>query len=121
HHLPVLIPDDVPVDVDFDEVVIRAQLLELRVGGEQRAVVPEADIGQRLRVGPHELWGKRAFGIVIPLLQTGKTVGQAGHGDVVGDIGQLFLQLVGADDTLLNEARDEAGTQDAAGDQHGDD
>ena len=61
HHLALLAVDDVAVDVDVREVVVLAHGLELVQGRAQRPVVPQAGVGERVRV-PHQRVGGQDAG-----------------------------------------------------------
>jgi len=85
-HLPVLPVDAVPIDIDIRELVIRPDLLELAVGGEQGPGVPQADILEGRLVLAQVLKGQRLFGRELPLLDVVQAVGEAGVADVEVDV-----------------------------------
>jgi len=105
HHLAKLTVDPVPVVVHRDELVVGADLLELRERVEQRLVVPQ----------PHVLEGGRVVGDVGlrelslagegPGLHLVQPERAACGGDVVLNVGRLAHLLVRVDVETLEQRR----------------
>ena len=114
HDLAHLAVELVAVDVDVTELVVRAQLLELGVALQERAVVPEANVAQRdftgLQIVLRELLPGLEFEDVDIIF--GEAEPFAGEGDVICDIRSFERQLVWFDDVTLKNA----GVDAAAGD-----
>ena len=105
HDLAVFTIDHVAIVVHIHEVVVGADLLELAIGGQQRAVVPEANVldGQ-IVAGQHRgaellLGGEHLF------LDLMEPVGQPRVLDVLLDVRPLQHAFVRHDLKAMNEFR----------------
>ena len=67
HHLRVLALDPVAIDIDVGEIVVEADFLQLIVGIEERARVPQPDVLDRRRI----CW--IAAGVSVPFPANGFT------------------------------------------------
>ena len=105
HHLPVVAVDLVAVGVHVHELVVGADLLELRVGGKQRLVVPQPDVLDGavvlLQVFRRQHFVHREFLGLHPV----EAVGMPGRAYVAFDVGRLRHQLVGNHVELLQKRR----------------
>src|SRR5690606_29834319 len=90
HELRELAVERVAIVVDRDELVIRADLLELRERIEQRAVIPQADVVDGGAVVFDDLGGELAHARELALDDVGETIGSARRLDVARDIRRLF-------------------------------
>ena len=113
-HLAVLPVDAVPIDIDIRELVIRPDLLELAVGGEQGPGVPQADIFEGRLVLAQILKRQRLLRRELPLLDVLETIGQASVANVEVDVRLLLDDLVRGHLVPLNPAR----VDDPAEDRH---
>ncbi|MEZ5285227.1 MAG: hypothetical protein R2712_10545 [Vicinamibacterales bacterium] len=86
HHLPHLAVDVVPVVVDRDEVVVGPDLLDLSEGLEQRLMIPEPHVLQRLLVAGDVVARQLGVARQLALLHGVEPEGVAGGGDVVFDV-----------------------------------
>ena len=105
HDLPVLPVDPVAVVVDRHEVVVGPDLLDLREGLQQRLVVPEPDVAERLGVRVDVGAGQRRVARHLALLDAVEREGLARGGDVVLDVRRLARLLVRRDDEALHQRR----------------
>ena len=105
HQLAIVAVDDVAVVVDVLELVVRADLLQLRERPQQRAVVPEPDVLERRLVARQRARVERLVGGKLFLLDAVETVGGARHPDVRLDVGALRRELVGRHAQALQERR----------------
>ena len=117
HDLADLAIDHVAIDVHMQEVIERRKRLELVQHLPERAVVPEADVLYRLRVGGDLRFGDarnaRREAAFFDLVQA---IGSAGGLDVALDELSLLGQLVWIDRELLDRGRIDEATDDGAGD-----
>jgi hypothetical protein len=108
HHLALVVPDRVAVDVDVGEVVVLGDGLEVADAGPQHLRVPQADVVDRRLVGLQGLGGEVVAGrerLGLDLLQVERF---AGGVEVVLDVGPLADQLLGLDPEPLEHRRDDA-------------
>ena len=93
HHLAQVTVDDVAVRVHVDEVVVLADDLELVHRRLQRTVVPQARVGERVRLVAECRLGERGGPVVGAWLPLVEPVGELRHPDVVRDV-LLFLHVL---------------------------
>ena len=105
HHLAQVAVDGIAVDVDLVEGVVEADFLELPVGAQQRAVVPQADVGERVAVGGDVVRRDRAGCGVFLFLDFVQPVSVACVADVIFDVGFFDDEFVGFDGELLHRRR----------------
>ena len=120
HHLPAPSIDVVAVVVDRHEVVIRANLLNLPEGLEQRLVIPEPHVVQRLAialdVGARQLRVAGDLELFDPIQR--KPLPR--RRDVVDDVRRFAHLLVGRDDEALQGGRVEPAADEHDGvERHG--
>ena len=108
HHLAQVPAETVAVDIDVREVVIGADLLELLVGPKQRAVVPQADVPDGVRVCLDFGGGGLFLGGHVEDGDAVEVEGLEGGCDVVADVGFFPLELVRLHDVGFHEPGDEA-------------
>ena len=104
-HLPVLPIDGVAINIDVRELVVRPDLLELAVRGEQGPGVPQADILDGRVVLLQILQGQRLVRRELSLLDVVQAVGQARVADVEVDVRLLLDDLVRGHLVPLDQAR----------------
>jgi len=105
HELPILPVDDVAVVVHVLELVVGPDLLQLREGAQQWAVVPEPDVLEGDLVARQRARVEVLVGGELLLLDAVEPVSGAGHPDVGLDVRPLGLQLVGRHAQALQERR----------------
>ena len=111
HHLSASARKVVTVYVDVVKVVVEPDHLELFVGVEQRARIPQADVAERTRVSLHGPGFERRLGGKRPRLDLVEAVRAPGELDVVLQIGMLEAKLVGAHAQALIEVRHDRGEE----------
>ena len=111
HHLAHSAVDFVAVVVDRDEVVVRPDLLNLPERLEQRLMIPEPDVIERLAI-PLDV-GARELGVAgqLPFLDAVEREPLARGRDVVRDVRRLASLFVGRHDEPLDELRVESATE----------
>ena len=95
HHLPGLSVQLVPVVVHVHELVVRADLLELAVGIQRGAVLPEADVLDGGVVRAQDRGAEVLLGRERARLDPVEPVGPVGGRDRPLDVGALGHDLVG--------------------------
>ena len=108
----------VAVDVDVDKTVVRADLLQLRIGGEQRAPVPEPDVVD----GPAVLC-ERLKGEILRCgerfhLDRAEIVSLPGEIDVLLNVWPFRLQLARFDIETLDERGCRVAEDEGAAEHH---
>ena len=101
-YLPV---DPVAVVVHGDEIVVRADLLQLAECLQQRVAIPEPHVVDRRRVGTDVCQGQVRFAVEVARLHAVEPPRAARGGDVVLEIRRLAGQLVGRHDEFLYDQR----------------
>ncbi len=105
HHLPELAVDDVAVVVHRREVVVGADLLDLPERLEQRLVIPETHVVERVAVVGDVVGGQLGVAGERPLLNRIEREGVPRGVDVVLDERGFADLFVGGDDEALDGAR----------------
>src|ERR1700687_4368 len=107
HHLGIFAVDPVAIDIDVQKIVVEPDFLELAVGREQRARVPQPDIINGGRVllerGPRE----RGCAVELPYVDAVEMVRHAGQRDVSLEVRLFNPQLVGLDVELFDYRLDQ--------------
>ena len=101
HHALIRAVEPVAVDVHVMELVVGADLLQLRVGIHQRLPVPQPDVVDGRLVGLERLEGEVLFGGEGLRRDLTEIVSLLGQRDVALDVGLLQLQLVRFDEHAL--------------------
>src|SRR5207344_2448005 len=108
HHLPVGPIDLVTVVVDINEFVISADLLELRIGGQQWPVFPQADILDRKVVALKICQGQCLFRRKIFALDFVQSISQSGKFHIALNEWPLGIYFVRHDPKALEQRRIES-------------
>ena len=104
-HLAVCAIDLIAVHVDVEEGVVGPQFLQLLVGVEERAGVPQPDVVDREAVGGEVLLGQALAHGEGSGRHVGDTEGEPRGLDVLLDVLPLRLDLVRRDPVLLQHGR----------------
>jgi hypothetical protein len=107
HHLAVVLPGPVAVDVDVDELVVEADLLKLAVDRVEGPPVPEPRLLQHLPVLARGLGREPPGRRELPLLDPGQAEAVARELDAVGDVRGFEADLVGLDPETLDAGGDD--------------
>ena len=110
HRLAILAVHDIPVVVDRCELVVGPDLLNLPERVQQRRVVPQPDVVDRLRVVLDVRHGERGVTRQLSLLDLVEVKRRPRGRDVVNDVGRFPCQLVRRYHQLLQQHRDSATT-----------
>ncbi len=121
HHLAQRAVDEVAVRVDVGEVVVLADDLELLERRLERPVVPQAGVGEGVRLVDDRLGGERRRARVAALVPLVQPEREPRHRDVVPDVPLLLGELVGVDRQALDRLRVDATEDERRREPHDDD
>jgi len=105
HDLEILTVHGIAVVVHVLKPVVGPDLLQLAVGAQERGVIPEADVPDRRVVFIDVPSREIVIHVEGDLLDAVQIVAQAGHADIVFDVGGFHDHLIGGDLELLEEGR----------------
>ena len=114
---PELAVDGIPVVVHVDKFVVGADFLELAVGGEERDMIPEADVLDGQLVAPQVFQGQGVLGGEFPVLDGVQPVGHAGVLSYLFQVRLLQDDLVGGYFKSLDERRVDSRPDDQDGEE----
>ena len=119
HHLRIASVDVVAIDVDIDEIVVKANLLQLLVGIDERARVPEPDVAA---ASASSFSSEARVSVPFPANGFTSTLSSLYAARVIAifavEVGLLDAQFVGLDPQPLDDGFDEAQQQRGAEHHH---
>ena len=109
HDLPVGAVDHVAIHIHVVKIIVKPDSLNLPVGLQQRAFIPDPDVLDGNIMAPDFLGAQLFLDLKIDFFDVVQTVGLAGKLNIVGNKRGFLGQFIGFDHNLLNQDRKTAG------------